>query len=863
MANLYPLRSSFTAGELAPALWARSDLSKYNSGARILENFRVQPYGGVSKRNGTRFIQRVKSADGARCRLIPFQFSLDDSYMLEFGDLYVRFFRDGAPVLNANGTVYEVVSPYSLSDLNSLSYTQSADVLFLVCPTKRPYELARHGVLDWRFTVFNFENGPFAARTLNDEDITLSFSGDVSTTGADITATASANLFQVTHVNSLWNTVQSVDALVVRTTGGVARTTTQVSVRIEGSGTTGVTLFTVWAGSSVAPVGTRFFEGGVIYTVTSASWYDDKWMVRTSPYIPLSVWGNAGSRNLTKITSGSVVNQNWSVELMVYDTWHVVTAGFWYGDIVVEYYSVDESRWVAVARMHSENSANGARNHDITGELSVPARVRVIADPSFVQFIPSGNSENDAGYVELSRPSSLVRGIFRINTYTNATSVRATVVSPFVNSEANTNWQQGAWSNYNGYPTVVGFFEERLSFASTANEPQTIWMSKSGDYYNFGSSLPVVDDDSITRTLSSRQLNKIEAIIPLNALIIATSASEWKISGGQTGGVTPSNFTARVQGNRGSNNLEPILVNATVLFIQSKGSKVNDLIYNYETDLYQGTDLSILAPHIFEEYRVTDWAFQAEPDSMIWMVREDGLLISLTYLKEHDVAAWARHPMTNATVHAVGCLSGREKDTLYLIVYRNGIYSIETLEIVKEDSPEDCYYVDGGTTVSSDSMNINTVSGLSHLEGMDVSLLVDGNVSLANKIVRNGRVTLDYPAQYVSVGIPYTAKLETLDLGFDNKDGTQIARKAKISRAKIRVERTRGLFAQTVDGDENLIEIKDRELEGQGSPIKLYTGDIDVNLMSTFNEGRITLTAPHPLPATILAIVGATGTGGF
>lgn len=226
MANIYPIKSSFTAGEVAPALYGRPDLQKYSSGVKTLENFRVMPYGGISKRNGTKFVQKVKDANGAKCRLVPFQFSLDDSYMLELGDYYVRFYREGAPVLDSDGIPYEITSPYSIDELSTLSWTQSADVLFIVCPTKRPYELARYGELDWRFSEFDFEGGPFAARTSSDIDASLSFSG---ITG-DITITASAGVFHANEVGSIWNVVHAVDAASAKTSGDAAASSATLSV---------------------------------------------------------------------------------------------------------------------------------------------------------------------------------------------------------------------------------------------------------------------------------------------------------------------------------------------------------------------------------------------------------------------------------------------------------------------------------------------------------------------------------------------------------------------------------------------------------------------------------------------------------
>lgn len=904
MANIFPIKSSFTAGEVAPALYGRPDLQKYSSGVKTLENFRVMPYGGISKRNGTKFVQKVKDVNGALCRLVPFQFSLDDSYMLELGDYYVRFYRDGAPVLDSDDIPYEITSPYSIDELSALSWTQSADVLFIVCPTKRPYELARYGELDWRFSEFDFENGPFATRTSSDIDASLSFSG---TTG-DITVTSSTDVFHANEVGSIWNVVHAVDAASAKTSGDAAATSVTITVYTLHSAAATfesgdrlvtrdeVFLFAISTSNYASyknylVSGQKLTIGGVVYTLTGnigstaqTIYYTDSTTGSASSTMNVHAFTVSPNHSFTGSVSGTIntrgyyrttqtmtfshttstINKAWGINLMVYDTWHLIITGFWYGSIALERYDGDEGRWITVDIYSSPQTTTGTavRNFDITGEVSEPAEMRVRSISGFTGFVPSGNADADKGYVELSRPSSANRGIFRITEYISSESVNATVLKALYGTSGTTNWQRGAWSDYEGWPRSVGFFEERLVFGGTTLEPQTLWLSRTGDYYDFGSAIQVIDSDAITKSLASRQLNRIEAIVPMNNLLVLTSGSEWKITGGNSG-ITPSNFMARPQGARGCNTIEPVIANATIIFAQAKGSKVNDLLYNYDTDLYQGTDLSVLAPHIFEDYRVMDWTFQPEPDGMLWMVREDGMLISLTYLKEHDVVAWARHPMKDATVHAIGCLNARLKDTVYLIVHRNGVYTVETLDITKEKIPEKCYYLDGGLMFESTTDDISEVSGLDHLNGMEVSLLVNGDVSLYGKEVVDGAVSLDYPARYVSVGIPYTATVETLDLGFDNGDGSQLTRKAKISRAMIRVRNTRGLLAQTNDSEESIVEVKDRYREGQGSPIELYSGDIDINLISTFNTGRIKITSPEPLPATILAIVPMVAMGGF
>lgn len=1042
---MYPIKSSFTAGEVAPELYGRPDLQKYASGAASIENFCVLPYGGLARRPGTRFIRALEPGGGdvTNIRLVPFQFSLDDSYVLCFEHYRISFFREGQAVettepteykqrgvvyvwdtesgpryavprtdsmwvryrpgstfyfmdtlhtvtatnyitvndidlleiiintptasspelqatvtigdtaeylayeianansavwdrqMRAGATIYEtnsgriftitgridtdteyratvsptlssteleegtqytfgletlvnglnnvyqfdvlfmneapgiyyIASPYSIDDLPELSYAQSADVLFMVTPNKRPYELARIDTFNWDLIEFQFENGPFAARTDYDRNITLSLDGDIMTRNSTINVTASGALFSPEQTGALFNILQSVDSAKAVTTGNAVGVDRTMGANFTGPGMAlyanyiqGVRYFNNNDRWPIVAPGNRFTiendSAGTVFTITSRRQF-----TKNSEY-----WFECGIspiKNNPPTVSTNIIfrlsaNEDWGAEMMIYDSWHLVTSGFWYGDIALEYYSEDESRWIRLGVYSSgfsptSGSPGSARNYDLTGELIEPARMRVVAVTSFTTFVPSGNAEADRGKVELSRPSGLIRGIFRMNSYISPTQIVATVVSPFVNTDANVNWQQGAWSSAQGWPRTIGFFEERLVLGGTWREPQTLWFSKTGDYYNFGTSLPLVDDDAITRTLASRQLNRIEAIVPLNELIVMTSTAEWRITGGQQGGLTPTSFTARVQGYRGCSNVEPLIVNATTLFVQAKGSKVNDLIYSYDVDLYQGTDLTILAPHIFSDAKAKDWAYQQEPYSIVWICRDDGLLVSLTYMREHDVIALARHPMQNAFAFSCANLNARNEDTLYLLVRRNGRPMIETVVPRRAEDAAESYYVDSGVTLRADTP-VTSISGLGHLEGQVVEVVADGNY-IGSRQVINGVAQIDTtPSSIIHAGLPFVSYVETLDMGFDDREGTRLGRKHRIPAATIRCLGTRGLLAASAD-DSVYTEVKDRNTDDITGVIPLFTGDYSLRLESRFNGGRVKIKTQYPFPARILAII--------
>ena len=135
--------NSFNAGELSPKMLSRFDVSQYARGCRRMQNFLVTPYGTAERRPGTLFVAPAKHlTDDDRVRLIPFAFSSSVAFVLEFGDRYIRFFRDGAPVLSG-GSPLEIVTPYSADDLPLLRHVQSADVMTIAHPDHPVMELRR------------------------------------------------------------------------------------------------------------------------------------------------------------------------------------------------------------------------------------------------------------------------------------------------------------------------------------------------------------------------------------------------------------------------------------------------------------------------------------------------------------------------------------------------------------------------------------------------------------------------------------------------------------------------------------------------------------------------------------------------
>jgi len=315
-------------------------------------------------------------------------------------------------------------------------------------------------------------------------------------------------------------------------------------------------------------------------------------------------------------------------------------------------------------------------------------------------------------------------GILLITAVTNGTTATATVVKRLpdeVVGSGNTTykWAFEAWGNTQGYPSCVGYYQQRLVFANTPAQPQTVWMSRTSAFPDFGTSNPTVDDDAITFTVASRQVNAIRHLISIDKLILLTSGGEWIVSGSEGDAVTPANISTKIQGYRGSSQLPPIVIGNTALYLQDKGQTVRDLGYEFASDSYTGNDLTILASHLVQGRQIVEWAYQQVPFSCVWAVRDDGKLLGMTYMREQQVVGWHPHD-TDGTYESVCSISEGNEDAVYVLVRRtvNGVAKryVERFQTRFIENIKDAFFVDSGLTydgrnTSAKTMTLTTSSG--------------------------------------------------------------------------------------------------------------------------------------------------------
>lgn len=430
--------------------------------------------------------------------------------------------------------------------------------------------------------------------------------------------------------------------------------------------------------------------------------------------------------------------------------------------------------------------------------------------------------------------------------------------------------QQGVnpFTGWGNYPGCVAFFEQRLAFGGTYNNPSAVYLGQSSNYENFGAASPAKASDAITFRIRSNEKNDIISLISTRGLGVFTTAAEWIVNGGSQDFLSPSNTVIRVQSKRGSSSITPIVVGNVMLFSQARGGVVRDFSYDMAQDSFTGSDLTIFSSHLFKNKQIISWAYAQSPHSIVWCVLDDGSLLSFTYMREHEVWGWTRHETDGAFIN-VNVVPENKEDVPYFVIRRmiNGLprYHIERLHSRNFATSQDAFFVDSG--LSYNGAPATVVSGLDHLNGKTVKALADGNV-VSDLLVVNGSVTLPYAASKIHIGLSYEAVIQTLPLsmGDINGLGNVQGRLKSISKVTIRVEETRGIWLGTDDYPKEsgkLVEYKQRQNENWNEAIGLFTGDIEMTPTPTWNtQGQVCIKQFDPLPMTILAIMPDITLGG-
>lgn len=713
-------------------------------------------------RAGLGFVDRTKYVGAQESRLIPFVFSDTQSYMLEFAAGFIRVYVDGvrassqasvnatitlvqdgivgfsvlrtitlaAPpitpilvgdtitisgviatgTLQVNGTwvvrgvpatnklyldgsgdpsgVYtsggviggpiEIASPYLESDLANLQYAQSADVLTVTLKRLPQYELRRtsSSPLAFTFLPVTYNDGPFLTQN-TDTQIQVYAS---ATTGA-VTLIATSGIFAASHV------------------GGLFRLEQENIGDVKPWEPTKLIALAAVNPSSVPEI--RRNDGKTYKCVAAATAVTN---TATGSIPPTHEEGVEMDGDGNKITSFADV---------VGVSWLYLDSGF--GIIrITAFTSSTQVTGTVVRNLPSAvvggvTTAFGPFTFSGNGVTKVfgPLVGNTSTDPTKYVVTIGGVIQNPATYTVTAGGGNIT---FIAAPVTGTNNI---VVSQVSANNRSSLWTFGAWSDNQGYPATVTYFQDRQFFAGTTGQPQGVWASKTGQYSNFGTSVPQQDDDALTFFLNARSINAISDLIALESLLAVTSSAVWRVTDGQDEVLTPSTVGFKPQNYIGGrSSVRSAIVGDSAVYAQSDGRRVRDLLFDFQFDKFTGNELSILAEHLFPYgSEIVRMDYAQFPFSLLHAVRDDGTLPTLSYLRDQDVLGWSPWD-TNGVIEDVCSIPENSITSTYAIV-RRIINNVSTRYIERFANREfatidDAFFVDAGATY--DGRNTTSVT---------------------------------------------------------------------------------------------------------------------------------------------------------
>ncbi len=841
MPKVSPIITNFGGGEFGPLVYGRVDSDRYRTGLAVCKNYVSTLQGALDRRPGTAFVARVKNQI-RKPRLIPFEYSTTQAYVIEMGVSNFRFYKD-------NGLV-------TLTPLN-ISGATNAGTVTITC--------SGHGYSNGDKVVIS---GIVGMTELNSREFVVTNSIPAS------------NTFQLLDIDG--TTPVDSSAYYAYVSGGTVAKVYEVAHSYSFS---------------------EFFD--VKYTQSADVLY------LTHPSHP--------PRKLSRTA---------------HTAWTLTDIDFLDGPYL----------------------ATNTTSTTLTPSAFAPG-TGVTLTASAVTGIngDTGFQTTDVGRLIRIKQGS-TWGYVKITGRTSTTVVTVTVLSTLTDTTAKATWRLGVWSATTGYPSCVVFFEDRLFFAGVTDSPQRLDGSCSGDYENFAPTSTaevIANNNAVGFALNSNDVNAIRWMTSdEKGLLVGTLGGEWTVKpSSQNEALSPTNISAKKATSYGSADIQPVQSGKSTIFVQRSGRKLRDMSYFYDVDGFRASDLNVLSHHITGE-GITQLAYMKEPQTIVWAVREDGVLLSMTY--ERDIESfkvgWSRHILggtsdskgTHALVESIAVIPSADglRDELWMVVkrYVDGVerWHVEYLTNFFEetDDQNDGYFVDGGatyddpllvvgfsisgggqitlTTTSShgysngDSVRISgitggtgwvdqiegrsfeienvtgttfrlanlfvsgfstlpegnvysrklvtTISGLNFLEGETLSVLADGAVVEDLEVV-GGRATLPYSAATVHLGYSYNSDGQILRLDAGAADGTAIGKTRRMHRVGMMLHRTTGLkIGRDFDSLDDVVFRTSADDVNQPVPlfsgIKTFEHDADYDL-----ENQFCWRQSEPLPGKILAIM--------
>jgi hypothetical protein len=813
MANVRTNAHSFNGGELTAEFFGQIGDAKYQTGLALCRNFVAKPQGPAENRAGFAYVRAVKDSS-KKTRLIPFTYSTTQTFAIEVGAGYFRFHTLGATLLAGSLAAYSGATAYV------------------------PGSLVSSGGVNYYCTAATTGNAPPNASYWYAMPSTGEYQLPNSYTEAD--------LFDIHYV-------QSADVLTLAHPN-------YAPAELRRLGATNWTLSNIVFTPTIAPPSS---VTGTAQGFTTAK-YSYQYVITAlaADGISESIQSNAATGNAKAITAATQ-----AAPCVVTAVAHGLAVGDAFAISGVVGMTQLNGTGYTINQVLSADTfslKDGAGNVVISMAFGAYSSGGTVTPSVLRGNVYEAGATNSISWTAVSGASRYyvykrVGGSYGYIGQTTGLNLVDDNIAPDLSRTPPT--YDTSLQSAGNYPAAVSYFEQRRVFAGTVNQPQNIWMTRSGTESALNYSIPIRDDDRIAFRVAAREANTIRHIVPLTNLVILTSAAEWRVSSVNSDAITPSSISVKPQSYIGANNAQPVIINNNLLYGAARGGHMREMAYSWQANGFQTGDLSLRSPHLFDGYELTDIAYAKAPIPIVWAISSSGKLLGLTYVPEQQVGSWHQHD-TDGTFESCAVVSEGSEDVLYTIVKRtvNGsqVRYVERMASRRFDTPSDAFFVDAGATYNG--APTLTITGLTWLEGKTVNILSDGVVH-NQRVVTGGAITLDHLGSKVQIGLPITADIQTLPLAAQFDAGFGQGRQKNINKVFLRVYKSGGILAGP--SADRLVEFKPRSTEVYGAPPDLKTEELEIVVKNDWGDSaQLFIRQTSPLPLTLVSLTMDVAIGG-
>lgn len=815
-ANL--LQVNMTRGEITPLAQGRVDTDHYQAALAEARNVTVLRYGGVTRTPGTIYGGSVKTA-AKKTRFLPFAFNTDQTYFIEAGDLYFRFWTKSGMVISrveSGGSPVEVATPYLEADLKLIKLRQVADQVYLFCKGYQPRVLTRNSETSWTLATFTPLDGPYLDVNITSTTLTPAATGAVHPimTGATAPSGTAAALATTADAWKVFDTSKS----------------------------------TTWRDGASN-------EGWISYDFPSADTKvcDAYWMkapANRSPDEMPATWEFQGWTGSAWVTIDSRQSETgWSRgEVRFYEMANKVAFQsyrlIWSGTGAPSG-SVDSA--IAEMGWHESGDTMTAFNLTASSTTGINDGTGFVASDVGRPIRLYGSDGRWRWAKIVARTSSTV---VTIKLYGHALPD----LSPI------SNWQLGVWSTSTGWPRAVALFEDRLMGGGADDDPTAIAGSRNGDYDNFGLSNVIVDDDGVSMRLTGGQLNQILWLLENGDDLVAGTSGSLRVVTRQDPqkAFGPNNHRQRSPANVSVSEVDPIAVENVILFVDGLKQRIYETAFDYNTDKYLARELTTLNGHLFMQSPIEQIVYQSHPHRILWARRADGKVVAATYDRDQKVFGCTLVDF-NGVVEDMCVLPGALSKDVMMIVRRTvnaaTVRYVEAIADFYTDSVSTSQTVPifGTSSLVYSGSATGTVTGMAHLNGKTVGVLVDG-FDAGDAVVSAGSVTVPggLTGGTIVVGERMPWSIKTLRVeNYGQRDGSGMGRAVEIVSGSIDLYQSSGLKVGSIDGVDVLM-FEDEVEEDPYDPPTSRTGAFPLIVDDSWtNGGQLVASGDKMYPVTI------------